>query len=258
MSKKLDSFLAENGVIKTAAAAPATPAPKGAAPAKTAAPGAAKPAAAPAKTAAPAAPAKTEPQAKTAAELFLAKEGLTDDQKFLGSKGIFIEDAKVAHALIQNEVRAQQQAKQAELAKFADEQRAVGALIWHGMVKESTAVKLAMREIGVQEAAAVVQYIPGVELADVIKRAEELQAASGGPMLLGDEPGRAARTSDSHTLSTADANDTTKGFQPAEPPRPATAGGPDLVRMTSGPWNLPGNPGLNLGQAVNTMGNSPK
>lgn len=181
----------------------------------------------------------------------------TAEQKWLSERGIEIADAKLAAAYYQREVEAAQAQKVAEQQKMAAELEARGVIQYHGMLKESCAIRLAEGEAQMIDACKVAG-ITGCDVNDILRRAseikklaEQLAAASPMPALVGNQLGSAARTNNSETMAGAERNGMTTDY------RPEAVGGtrgpvaPDekLIRFVDAA-TLPGNPGLNHGQPV--------
>jgi hypothetical protein len=247
-SRNLADFLQAAGV-KTAAASttttPAAPAPAApAAPAKTAAKAPAKPVEQP-----KAAEQKPVEQPKAAAAAPAIEK--TAAQKWLAEHGVVVEDAKVAETLYQQQSKIAEMNRYAELEKLAEEERARGAIFYQGMVKESTAMQLALGQADIKTAELTARLV-GVPTAAIVKRAEELAAAVGQPALVGTDLGRAARTTDSAMLQAGERNENTTDFQPeaASGTRAPVSGQDEKTMRFVDVWTLPGNPGLNHGQAV--------
>jgi hypothetical protein len=264
-TRTLSQFLSDNGLAKTAAA-PAT-----ADASKTAA----APAAAPAKTAAPAAPAKaaadqtaskgTESQPSTGeptggkkprdkatdAETGKSAEK-TAAQTYLEGKGVIVADPAVAEQMVEGMRKQAEINKAAALEKRAAEERARGAIFYQGMIGEQTAWKIASGEATVKEAAVVAAGL-GVDVTGILKRAEQLQAAMSSPAFVDGHLGSAAKVDASAVQQVADKNDntsTTRSIEAIEGTRQPTSGADEKVLKFIDAWTLPGNPGLNHGQAV--------
>lgn len=280
MGRSLNDFLSQAG-LKVAAAQPAaavaatstTPAP-----AKTAAAAAKPAAAAPAKTAAGDIPAsqpskgeasgghtprtkKTEGEGQdtgaaggdtAAASTKGASVTKTAAQIALSKKGIEIADAKVAEVAYGALVKQAETEKRAELEKFAAEMRAQGALMYQGMIQESTAWKIATGEAEVKEAHLVAAGL-GISVDSIIKRAEQIGGAMSSPALVGGMLGSAARTESSEVMRAGERNGSTtetRGVEAISGTRGATSGADDKLKRFTDVATLPGNPGLNHGQVV--------
>jgi len=178
---------------------------------------------------------------------------LTLAQKWLRENGVFVQDTKKAEFLFAQQMKLAELEKFSELEKFAEEERCRGAIFYQGMVKESTALRAALNQATVDDVCKVA-YAMGIDPEHILKRAEEMAAAvhSADPALVGDHLGTAARVDSSHTTQAADENGATTSFRPAavgQTRTPVSGDDPKLFRFTD-IWTLPGNPGLNLGQAV--------
>lgn len=244
-SRTLADFLKKASINVT----PSTPAaaPVVAAPAKVAAVTAPAAPAAPAKVAAPVAPA--------APVMYDPNVIKTAEQKWLLNEGILIPDEKKAAALCAS-MRAEQEAiKKAELNKFAAEKEAEGVLLFHGQLKEATAMRVAEGEASRLEVIKTAAWV-GCDVSEILARASELKkiaelaAASEGAAFFGNERGRAARTNDSEVLGAAEKNQNTTHFEPE-----AVAGTRAAVRGSDAAdlrfqetVTIPNNPGLNHGQ----------
>jgi len=239
---------------KTAAAAPAAPAPAPE-PAKAAAAPAPAPAPAPATEPAKAAEAP-EPAVNPGQVIYDPNLIKTAAQKWCMENGMLIPDPRVAEAICAQHASQTKAAHLQAQEKVAEELRAQGTVLYHGMVKESCALQLASGEITLEQAAKLAAMIH-VPLAAILERAKQAatdceSAASANAVFFGSERGRAARSNDSQTLQAADRNNATTMYAP-----PALGGGREPVsgqdenstRMTT-PVTLPGNPGLNHGQTV--------
>jgi len=177
--------------------------------------------------------------------------GKTAAQIWLAERGVDCKDAKTAEFLLAQQVKMAEEEKYAEMEKNAEELRSQGAIMLHGMQKESAAQQFACGEIDINAVSKLASMI-FVSPASIVKRAEEIAAAVGTPALVGTDLGRAARTNDSRTMSAAEQNGNTTSFQPeAAGETRAPVSGQDAKTMRFVDiWNLPGNPGLNHGQAV--------
>lgn len=253
----LSSYLKTAGV----AIAPTAPAAKVAA---VATPAPAKVAAAPAVVAAPA-KAAAAPAAPQADVLYNPAVIKTAEQKFLLEQhGILCTDPEKAAQLVGTFSKTAQETKQAELNKFAAEMEARGVLQFHGMMKESCAMRLADGEANSVEVLKTAAWV-GCSAAEIIKRANELKklaelaAASPEAAFFGSERGRAARTDDSEVLRAAERNQNTTSFEPeaVSGTRPAARGidGKELKFQET--VVMPNNPGLNHGQQTDNGKGSP-
>lgn len=177
----------------------------------------------------------------------------TAAQLALSRKGINIEDAKIAQIAYDALVVQGEQQKQAELEKCAAELRAQGALMYQGMCIESTAMKLATGEATIEDAKAVAALC-SVNVGDLIKRAEQLQAATSSPALIGGMLGSAARVDSSRVMEAAERNGgttETRDIEAISGTRAAVSdSGDDKLKRFVDVMVLPGNPGLNHGQVV--------
>jgi hypothetical protein len=258
MSRTLNDYLTQAGVKLAAKAdAPAAPEKTAAPAAKTAAP--AKTVAAPAKVAdiAPAMPTTEagdghKPRVKkTDAEAH--DTGKTAAQVALESRGIVVADEKIAEALHQDFLKKAEAEKRAELQKLAAEERARGALLYQGMIAENTAWNLATKEASLADAAQVAAGL-GIELADIVKRAEQIGGAMTSPALVGGMLGSAARTDNSVVMrkgeETKEQVETRDVEAIAGTRAPATGNADEKLKRFTDVATLPGNPGLNHGQAV--------
>ena len=252
MMKTLADFLKTAGVN----VAPPTPAAAPAAPAKTA--GKASPdgkgVPAPAAASQPADKGgEKTPRAtsdKKAAVEYDPAVITTPEQLALLEAGIVIPDAKLAAYVYAQQVEVEKQTKQAEVEVLAEEERAKGALQYHGMVKESTAMRFATGELDVGQVIKVASMI-GINPADIVKRAEQLAAATAAPALVDGHLGTAARIT-SAVQAAAENNANTTEFRPegaAGTRQPVSGQDEKLIRFTD-KITLPGNPGLNHGQQV--------
>ena len=239
--------------VKTAAAAPAAPV----APAVTA------PAA---KTAAPEAPKAPEARPavqydpnviKTAAQLALVQAGIVIPDEALAQQ-VFDQRQKTAEA----QKTAEQQAKVAEM-------HARGALQFHGMTKESTAMNLALApaitaedRLHVTKVAAMIGVSPEAiwSRASELKKVSELAAAQSGESWVTQQAGRGARAEDSNMVQHAEGQRQLQEFQSsasAGTRAPKPFGGPEDTRFQDAA-TLPGNPGgMTHGQQVD-QGKGPK
>lgn len=180
----------------------------------------------------------------------------TAAQQKLAAAGIFILDPHAAEATFNAHVERHAAAKTAELEDLATEARARGALQYHGMVAESTAMRLAAGLCDINETCKVAAMI-GVDPRSIVKRAEAMQfdverASQPGPALVGGNLGTAARQSSSRTMEAAGEARETVNYEPegaAGTRQPVSGPDEKLVRFTD-VYTLPGNPGLNLGMQV--------
>jgi hypothetical protein len=176
----------------------------------------------------------------------------TAAQNALARKGIVIEDAKVAEITYAALVAQVEQEKAAELNKFASEMRAQGALMYQGMIQESTAWKLANGEAETKEAQLVANVLQ-IPVDDIIKRAEQIGGAMTSPALVGGMLGSAARTDSSETMRASERNGNTtdtRGVEALAGTRGPVSGADDKLKRFTDVFTLPGNPGLNHGQVV--------
>jgi hypothetical protein len=172
-------------------------------------------------------------------------------QLWLAEHGVDVKDAKVAEALVAQQLKIAEAQKFAELEKLAEEERCRGAIFYQGMVKESTAMQLALGQCDLKTAE-LTAVLTGVPLDAIVKRAEEMAAAVGYPAFVGTDLGRAARTNDSRLMQAAAQNGNTTAFYPeavGETRQPVAGQDENTMRFVD-VWTLPGNPGLNNGQAV--------
>jgi hypothetical protein len=227
---------------KTAAPAPAPVAAPAPAAAPAAAPVVAKVAAAPAAAPAPvAAPAPT----KTAAQAWLSEH-----------QGIEVKDPAKAEALVGTFKFAQEQQKVAAMQAYDAEQSAIGALQYHGMLKESMAMAIADGTASKLDVVKTAAWT-GTSVQALVARANELtkiaelaaasageaffmgQRGAGGRMEGQGAVGRAAQVQSNLQEWTSEASSGTRaasrGIDGAE------LGFQDTV-------TLPNNPGLNHGQ----------
>lgn len=240
-TRKLGDLLKTAAVAAVPAAAAPVTAP--AAPVKTAAAPAAPVAAAPVKTAR--AKVEYDPSIiKTAAQLALLE------------RGMLIPDEKIAeahYALIY--AQEQEAVKTAEQEKVAvlEEQ---GKHLYRGMMKESAATELALGKTKIAEVSRLCGALQ-LNLDEVVKlarvkkaEADGAAAATGSDVLFSGDHGSAARPT-SEAQMAANRNGNTTEFTPAAVAgtRAPTSTDPIAGGM-SGSANLPGNPGLNHGQAV--------
>jgi hypothetical protein len=251
MSKTLSDFLSANG-LKTAAAKPTTPAAK-----TTVKAAATKRAEDQSATAGSAAQATTEPAdghklPDKSTEAPAQDTGKTAAQQWLAARGINVAHPQVAEAMIAGVAKTAEATKFAHLEKRAEEERLRGELFYEGMVRKSCAYKLASGEMSIEEAAAVAPTC-GTNIHALVKHAEQLQAAMGSPALVGGLLGSAAKVDASAVTQVADKNDntsTTRDIEAIEGTRKGTSGIDEKVLRFVDVWTLPGNPGLNHGQAV--------
>lgn len=174
----------------------------------------------------------------------------TEEQRWLASNGVFIGDTKVASIVYAQQAAAYEQAKTAEVEKLATELRSQGALMYHGMLNESTAMRMADGQATIQDACKTAAWT-GVDVASIIKRAELLQAAMPHPALVDGQLGAAARPS-SRAQQAAETSRNTVEFEPeaaAGTRQPVVGQDEKLTRFTD-VMTLPGNPGLNHGMSV--------
>ena len=282
MGRTLNDFLSQAGV-KVAAAAPAAVATSEtkaaaavAAPAKTASAAGAAPAKVAGKDIAPSQPSKgeandghkarvknteKEPQdtgatgGDSAAASTPGKSAAvtkTAAQKALSDRGIDIADAKIAEITYGALVNQLEQEKAAELNKYASEMRAQGALLYQGMIHESTAWKLATGEAKFAEAQLVANVL-NVSVDELTKRAEQIGGAMTSPALVGGMLGSAARTDSSETMRAGERNGSTtetRGVEAIAGTRGPVSGADEKLKRFTDVWTMPGNPGLNHGQVV--------
>jgi len=184
-------------------------------------------------------------------------ETKTAEQQWLSERGVDVSDAKTAKYLYDREMAALQEQKEAHQQKLAQELEARGAIQYHGMLKESCAIRMADGEASLQDASKVAAIV-GCDVNDIVGRAseirkvaEQLAGAQPAPALVGNQWGSAARINNSESMGAAERNDNTTDY------RPEAVGGtrgpvaPDekLIRFVD-VATLPGNPGLNHGQPV--------
>jgi hypothetical protein len=177
--------------------------------------------------------------------------GKTAEQIWLSQHGVDVKDVKVAEMLFAQQVKIAEQEKFAELEKFATEERCRGVLQYHGQMIEQAAIGLATGQ-GDYKTAEYVSAITRVPLTTITKRAEEIAGALPHAALVGGDLGRAARVNDSRTLQAAEENGATTIFRPdgeAGTRAPVTGQDEKTLRFVD-KYVLPGNPGLNNGQAV--------
>lgn len=273
MSRNLNDFLKQAGVVVAGAqpaAAPVAPVTKTAAVAKTAAP-VAKTKVADIAPSMPSTEASAGHDARkkntednkqdtgatggdtAAAATKGASMNKTAAQLALSRKGIDIADAKTAQIAYDALVFQGEQEKKAELEKCASELRAQGALMYQGMCMESTAMKLATGEATIDDAKTVAALC-SVPVGELIKRAEQLQAATSSPALVGGMLGSAARVDSSRVMAAAERNGgttETRDIEAISGTRPAMSdSGDDKLKRFTDVIVSPGNPGLNHGQVV--------
>jgi hypothetical protein len=175
----------------------------------------------------------------------------TAQQQWLLERGVVVPDAKTAEILFNQQLVQGEQVKMAELETLAEEERCKGALQYHGMLKESTAMRLAEGEATAEDVVKVASWI-GIAPAEIVKRAEQLAAAATSPALVDGHLGTAARIT-SAVQAAAEHNNNTTEFSPeaASGTRgPVSTQDEKLFRFTD-TFVLPGNPGLNYGMTVN-------
>lgn len=185
----------------------------------------------------------------------------TAEQKWLLANDIVCADPDKAKVLYDSMAKTAEAEKMAELEKMAEEQRNIGALQYHGMVKESTAMRYAEGQATVQEVVKVAAWI-GVPAESIVKRANEIKSAT--PMfegqtaaqpnraLTGNHPATPARPESSATTQAAGQSGNTVPYEPeaVAGTRKATSGSDEKLTKFTDTMTLPGNPGLNHGQAV--------
>jgi len=179
----------------------------------------------------------------------------TAEQKWLLERGAVITDEKLAATIVQNMVKSAEAQKTAELMKFAAEMEARGVLQFHGMLKESCAMRLADGDCTGLEVLKTAMWT-GCSAQDIINRTNELKklaelaAASSGAAFFGDERGSAARSSNSEVMGAAERNQNTTSFEPetVAGTRPAARGVDAKELRFQDTVTMPNNPGLNHGQ----------
>jgi hypothetical protein len=176
----------------------------------------------------------------------------TATQLALEERGISIADPKLAELTLSSLLANVEQQKEAELNKFASEMRAQGALMYQGMIQESTAWKLANGETEIKEAQLVAAILQ-IPVGDIIKRAEQIGGAMTSPALVGGMLGSAARTDSSETMRASERNGSTtetRGVEALAGTRGPVSGADDKLKRFTDVFTLPGSPGLNHGQVV--------
>jgi len=185
----------------------------------------------------------------------------TAEQEWLASRKIQIEDPEVAKQLMGILTKEAEQNKTAALEKRAAEERARGAILFQGFLGEQTAWNLLDAHLSrdpvkiaqAQKSAAFVAAGLGVPVENMVKRAEQLQAATSSPALVDGLLGSAARINTSVVQEVADKNDnqsTTRSVEAIAGTRKAVSGIDEKLLRFVDAWTLPGNPGLNHGQEV--------
>jgi len=272
MGKTLAEFLKVAGVSVAASVTPAAPAKTAETPAlKTEVPASAKTAEAsapvketgkgrpgvvnapkgegtmPASDATPKTPRET---AKKAAVQYDPNVITTLEQKWLLEQGIVVPDAKTAEIIYKQQVAIEEQQKMAEFEALAENERAKGALQYHGMLQESAAMRFSEGLMGLNEVVKVANWT-GVNPQQIVKRAEQLVAANPAPALVDGHLGTAARIT-SAVQAAAEANANTTQFQPeaVSGTRAPAIGDDEKLKRFTEVVTLPGNPGLNHGQQV--------
>jgi hypothetical protein len=270
MARTLSDFLEKAGVkLASPAAAPVADAGKTAA---------AVPATAPAKTATPVKAAgegkgtippaqpsvgeankghkvrdeKNEHEAQDTGAAGAKAASKTAQQLDLERAGIVVSDPKLAADLHAELVKKAEADKRAAQAEKAAEVRAYGALIYQGMIQENTAWKLATGEASLDEAASVAKAL-GVSLEDIRKQAEQIGGALPSPALVGGNLGSAARVDNSVVMrkgEEAKQEIQTRDVEAIGGTRAPVSGADDKLKKFTDVITLPGNPGLNHGQAV--------
>jgi hypothetical protein len=179
----------------------------------------------------------------------------TAEQKWLLTQNIVCPDEKAAAAIVQTMSKNAEAQKTAELNKFAAEMEARGVLQFHGMMKESCAMRLADGECSGLEVVKIASWT-GCTPQDIVARATELRklaelaAASPAAAFFGDERGSAARSSNSEVMGAAERNQNTTSFEPetVAGTRPAARGVDAKELRFQDTVTMPNNPGLNHGQ----------
>ena len=183
----------------------------------------------------------------------------TAAQQWCLENGMLVPDANKAQAIYDSHVKTAQAQKQAEEQKIAAELEARGAVMYHGMVKESAAFQIATGEMDMAGAMKTAAYL-GCQLNDLVGRAREIKtamtdvevAATPNDVFFAGQKGMAARSGSSQVLQGAARNGNTTEFDPeATQGTRQPAHGPDenTQRMVD-TVTMPGNPGVNHGQKV--------
>jgi hypothetical protein len=253
-ARNLSDFLATAGVktaapVAAPAAAPSTPAPaKTAAPVAKVAEGAGTiPSSQPTTEAA----GGHKPRDKKTEEN-AQDTGKTAAQKALAERGIVVADVKIAEVIYGDLVKKAEDEKRAELEKKAAEVRAQGALIYQGMIQENTAWKLASGDATLEDAK-VIANVLGISLDEIAKRAEQIGGAMPSPALVGGNLGSAARVDNSVVMRKGEEAKTeiqTRDVEAISGTRAPVSGADEKLKRFTDVATLPGNPGLNHGQAV--------
>lgn len=181
----------------------------------------------------------------------LNPETATQEQIWLAQRGVPVADPKTAALLYSREVKIAENQKTAEMYKNAEEMRNQGALLYHGLMRESAAMQYANGEINGLDVMKVASMI-GIDPNSIVKRAEAIAAQMPRPALVGDQLGLAARPDSSATQAAAEHNGATTLYQPDAvrgTRAPTTGMDPALTRFQDA-MTLPGNPGLNYGMTV--------
>ena len=245
----LNDFLAKNGV-KTASAPAAAPVAKTAAPAKTASEGTIPPAQPTTEAAGGHKPREKKTDENTQDTGKAASK--TAAQVALAQRGIEVADPAVAEQLEASFQKQAEAQKRAELEKKAAEVRNQGALLYQGMIQENTAWKLATGETSLEDAA-IVANVLGIPVDEMIKRAEQIGGAMPTPALVGGNMGSAARVDNSVVMRKGEEAKTeiqTREVEAIAGTRAPVSGADEKLKRFTDVMTLPGNPGLNHGQAV--------
>jgi len=256
MARTLNDFLAQAGIktaapVATPAAAPAVEAPKTAA--KTASEGKGTiPPSQPTTEAAGGHKPRDKKTDEAVQDTGKAAASKTAAQESLSKLGIEVADAAFAETLWTEQVKKAEAVKRAELEKRAAEVRAHGALMYQGMIAENAAWKLASGETSLDEAR-IVANVLGIDVTEIVKRAEQIGGALPSPALVGGNLGSAARTDNSVVMRKGEEAKTeiqTREVEAIAGTRAPVSGADDKLKKMTDVMVLPGNPGLNHGQAV--------
>jgi hypothetical protein len=150
--------------------------------------------------------------------------------------------------MVGGQLKAAHQVKMAQLEGLAQEERSKGILQYHGMLKESAAMRLATGQCSMDDVSNVAAWI-GMRPGEIVKRAEALRAATPSPALVNGYWASAARPGSQVQMAAEDNSNTTQ-FTPSDVARPTSGSDEKLMRFTD-TMVLPGNPGLNHGMRIN-------
>jgi len=203
--------------------------------------------------AAPAAPAPVVPEKRASVQYDPAIIKTAQQKWLLETQGILVPDEKTAAALVANLQKTAEVEKRAELNKYAAEMEARGALQFHGMLKESTAMRLADGEATQFEVIKAAAYA-GCHPSEIVARAQELKklaeiaGAGPGSAFFGDQWARGAR--DGEILAASERSNASVEFksEASAGTRAPTRGIDAAALRFQESVTIPNNPGLNHGQ----------